>query len=101
MLSLSQAKDAPPNFVIFLADDLGYGDLGCFGNDSIKTPNIDILAQNGMKLTHHLSADAVCTPSRAAFLTGRYPVRSGECKSYSYFFFFMSLIPLLVKLFFP
>lgn len=76
-----------PNFVIFLADDLGYGDLGCFGNSSIKTPKIDQLSLNGLKLNHHLTAEAVCTPSRAAFLTGRYPVRSGKwqefiCKVY-------------------
>ncbi|XP_023221651.1 steryl-sulfatase-like [Centruroides sculpturatus] len=66
-----------PNFLIFIADDLGYGDLGCFGNDTIQTPNIDSIANQGAKLTHHLAAAAVCTPSRAALLTGRYPVRSG------------------------
>lgn len=66
-----------PNFVIFLADDLGYGDIGCFGNKTINTPNIDSLADNGVKLSHHVTAAAVCTPSRAALLTGRYPVRSG------------------------
>lgn len=77
-LSASYAEKSTPNFLIFLADDLGYGDLGCFGNSTIKTPNIDKLAANGLKLTHHLTADAVCTPSRAAFLTGRYPIRSGK-----------------------
>ncbi|GFT55869.1 steryl-sulfatase [Nephila pilipes] len=78
-----------PNFVIFLADDLGYGDVGCFGNHSIKTPNIDKLAANGVKLNHHLTAAAVCTPSRAAFLTGRYPVRSGmESSNRNKVFFF-------------
>lgn len=66
-----------PNFIIFIADDLGYGDVGCFGNDTIQTPNIDNIASQGAKLTHHLAAAAVCTPSRAALLTGRYPVRSG------------------------
>lgn len=66
-----------PNIVILLADDLGIGDVGCFGNDTLKTPNIDSIAKRGAKLNHHLTAAAVCTPSRAALLTGRYPVRSG------------------------
>ncbi|GIY87917.1 hypothetical protein CEXT_59452, partial [Caerostris extrusa] len=80
-----------PNFIIFLADDLGYGDIGCFGNYSIKTPNIDNLAANGLKLNHHLTAAAVCTPSRAAFLTGRYPIRSGmESSNRNKIFFFIA-----------
>lgn len=71
------ASSSKPNVVIFLADDLGIGDIGCFGNSSIKTPNIDRIANEGAKLTHHLTAAALCTPSRAALMTGRYPVRSG------------------------
>ncbi|XP_065054840.1 steryl-sulfatase-like [Rhopilema esculentum] len=67
----------PQNFVILMVDDLGIGDVGCFGNDTIKTPNIDKLASEGVKLEHGLAAAPVCTPSRAAFLTGRYAVRSG------------------------
>ena len=67
-----------PNVVIFLADDLGIGDVGCFGNDTIRTPNIDRIAAEGVKLTHHLTAASLCTPSRAALMTGRYPVRMGE-----------------------
>ncbi|XP_078452012.1 steryl-sulfatase-like [Lampetra fluviatilis] len=66
-----------PNFVLMMADDLGIGDVGCYGNHTIKTPNIDRLAQEGVKLTQHIAAASLCTPSRAAFLTGRYPVRSG------------------------
>ncbi|XP_053164905.1 arylsulfatase H-like [Hemicordylus capensis] len=66
-----------PNILLIMADDLGYGDLGCFGNDTIRTPNIDQLAKEGVKLTQHISAASLCTPSRAAFLTGRYPIRSG------------------------
>ncbi|XP_053243264.1 arylsulfatase H-like isoform X1 [Podarcis raffonei] len=76
-LELQASVSYKPNFVIFLADDFGIGDLGCYGNDTIRTPNIDRLAEEGVKLTQHISAAPVCSPSRAAFLTGRYPVRSG------------------------
>ena len=64
--------------MIFVADDLGIGDVGCFGNTTLRTPNIDRIAGEGAKLSHHLAAASLCTPSRAALLTGRYPVRSGE-----------------------
>ncbi|XP_063099117.1 arylsulfatase L isoform X2 [Cavia porcellus] len=76
----TSASDAPsslPNFLLLMADDLGIGDLGCYGNGTLRTPNIDRLAEHGVKLTHHIAAASVCTPSRAAFLTGRYPIRSG------------------------
>ncbi|KAG8508865.1 Steryl-sulfatase [Galemys pyrenaicus] len=66
-----------PNFVLLMADDLGIGDPGCYGNKTLRTPNIDRLAAGGMKLTQHLAAAPLCTPSRAAFMTGRYPIRSG------------------------
>ncbi|XP_077150821.1 arylsulfatase H-like [Ranitomeya variabilis] len=71
------ALNAKPNFVILLADDLGIGDIGCYGNDTIRTPNIDKLANDGIQLTQHIAAAPLCTPSRAAFMTGRYPLRSG------------------------
>ena len=70
-------RNKMPYIVILLADDLGIGDIGCFGNDTIRTPNIDRLAEEGVKLTQFLTAAAMWTPSRAAFLTGRYAVRSG------------------------
>ncbi len=70
---------AAPNIVIILADDLGYGDLGCYGSPNIRTPNLDRMAAEGMRFTDFYSAAEVCTPSRTALLTGRYPIRSGMC----------------------
>ncbi|XP_064502624.1 steryl-sulfatase isoform X3 [Pseudopipra pipra] len=66
-----------PNIILLMADDLGIGDLGCYGNKTLRTPNIDRLAEEGVTLTQHIAAAPLCTPSRAAFLTGRYPIRSG------------------------
>ncbi|WP_425613349.1 sulfatase [Anatilimnocola sp. NA78] len=66
-----------PNIVIFLADDLGNGDLGVYGNPTIKTPNLDDFAKRGVRLTQCYSASAVCSPSRSAILTGRTPYRNG------------------------
>jgi arylsulfatase A len=67
----------PPNIVITLADDLGYGDIGAYGQKTICTPNIDQLAREGVKLTDFYAAANICTPSRAGLLTGRYPIRTG------------------------
>ncbi len=68
---------APPNVVIIFADDLGYGDLGIYGNPTIATPHLDRMAQEGQKWTDFYVAASVCTPSRAALLTGRLPIRNG------------------------
>nr|XP_025840402.1 arylsulfatase E isoform X1 [Vulpes vulpes] len=97
-----------PNILLLMADDFGIGDIGCYGNNSIRqgcenhssglptktpvtmdlalhtTPNIDRLAEDGVMLTQHIAAASVCTPSRAAFLTGRYPLRSGMVSSNGY-----------------
>ena len=76
----SAGANAPkPNIVIILADDLGWGDLGCYGHPSIRTPNLDRMAAEGMRFTDFYATAEVCTPSRAALLTGRYPIRSGMC----------------------
>jgi arylsulfatase A len=77
LFSISTAIAAKPNFVIIFADDQGYGDLGCFGSTKIKTPNIDRMAKEGMRFTNFMVASPVCTPSRAALLTGCYPKRVG------------------------
>lgn len=66
-----------PNIVFIFADDLGYGDLSCFGATDISTPNIDRIAKEGIKFTSFLSASPVCSPSRAGLLTGRMPQRMG------------------------
>ena len=72
------AADAPPNVVLIFADDLGYGDLGCYGATKVQTPNIDALAADGRRFTDAHSVSAVCTPSRYALLTGQYPVRAND-----------------------
>jgi len=71
------AQNGPPNIVIILADDLGYGDVGFNGCPDIPTPNIDALAANGVSCTHGYVTEPFCAPSRAAILTGRYQQRYG------------------------
>jgi arylsulfatase A-like enzyme len=69
---------APPNLVVFYADDLGWGELGCQGNKDIPTPNIDAIARQGVRFTNGYVAATYCSPSRAGLLTGRYPTRFGH-----------------------
>jgi len=66
-----------PNFVLLMADDLGYGDLSCYGSEFVKTPHLDALAQRGLRFTDYHSNGAVCSPTRTALLTGRYQQRAG------------------------
>ncbi len=73
----AEAQQKKPNFIHILTDDQGWGDLASFGSQFIQSPNIDRLAQEGIKFTHCYSADSVCSPSRAAILTGRTPYRTG------------------------
>lgn len=72
---VADTRQKQPNIVFILADDLGYDDLGCYGNTFHETPNIDRLASEGIKLTRHYSAGAVCSPTRASILTGNFPAR--------------------------
>lgn len=79
LLTTSQQGQARerPNFLIILCDDLGYGDLGCYGNPTIHTPHLDQLAKEGLRLTDCYSASPLCSPARAGLLTGRTPSRTG------------------------
>ena len=83
LTSVSQVIARPPNFIIILADDLGYGDLACYGHPTIRTPHLDRMAAEGMRFTDFYVAATVCTPSRAALLTGRLPIRTGMAGSES------------------
>jgi arylsulfatase A len=71
------ATAAPPNIVLMYADNLGYGDLGCYGNVGIRTPRIDQLAGEGVRCTDFYVVGPTCTVSRGALLTGRHPLRNG------------------------
>ncbi|MEW4565448.1 sulfatase-like hydrolase/transferase [Bremerella sp. JC770] len=74
--SISEARaDDRPNIILLLADDLGYGDLSCFGSPAVKTPNLDRMAGEGMMCQRFYAGSAVCSPTRASVLTGRYPLR--------------------------
>ncbi|MCP5519976.1 MAG: sulfatase-like hydrolase/transferase [Verrucomicrobiales bacterium] len=75
--AVGAAETPRPNFVILLADDLGYGDLGCYGNDQIPTPRLDELAAQGLRFTDFHASGPVCSPTRAGLLTGRYQQRAG------------------------
>ncbi|MGB3798503.1 MAG: sulfatase-like hydrolase/transferase, partial [Lewinella sp.] len=70
-------SEQPPNIVVIFTDDMGYGDLGSYGHPTLRTPHLDSMARLGQRWTSFYVAANVCTPSRAALLTGRYPVRSG------------------------
>lgn len=72
-LPLTVFGESKPNVVFILADDLGYNELGCYGQQKIQTPNIDRLAREGMKFTRHYSGNAVCAPSRCVLMTGKHP----------------------------
>ena len=66
-----------PNVILIVADDMGYGDFGVFNDGPARTPHLDALVQQGLCLSQHYAGSPVCSPSRAALLTGRYPHRTG------------------------
>jgi len=72
-----------PNIILLLADDLGYRDISCFGSPAVKTPQLDKLASQGMKFNKFYAASAVCSPTRASVLTGRYPLRFGISRHFN------------------
>ena len=74
---IANPKAEKPNVIVIYCDDLGYGDLGCYGSTAIKTPNIDKLAAGGLKCSDYYACAPICSPSRAGLLTGRYPFRAG------------------------
>ena len=73
----SYGQEKPPNVIVIMADDLGYGGLSCYGNPRVKTPHLDSLARHGIRFTDFHANAPVCTPTRASLLTGNYPQRSG------------------------
>ena len=77
LASCLSAQATKPNIIVILADDIGYGDLGCYGSKAIATPRLDRMAQEGVRFTDFYVASAFCSPSRAALLTGRLPTRCG------------------------
>jgi arylsulfatase A len=77
LAAAAPAAEKTANVILFLADDLGYGDLGCYGHPAVQTPHLDAFARQGVRLTQCYAASAVCSPSRSALLTGRTPHRNG------------------------
>src|SRR5215213_11508511 len=74
--TLSAQKESRPNIIYIMADDLGYADLSCYGRKDYQTPNLDKLASQGVKFMNAYAAAPVCTPTRVAFMTGRYPAKT-------------------------
>ena len=74
---LSAARDERPNIIYIMVDDLGYGDLGCYGQEVVQTPNLDRMAAEGMRFTDHYAGHTVCRPSRLTLWTGRHVGHTG------------------------
>ena len=78
--SCLKSKKLPPNIVLFIADDVSWNDLGCYGNTIVQTPNIDALARNGIKYSNVYLTASSCSPSRNSIITGRYPHNTGAAE---------------------
>lgn len=80
VFSCSVENEAPPNIIVFIADDVSWNDFGCYGNSDVNTPNIDALASEGLKFNNAFLTASSCSPSRISILTGRYPHNTGACE---------------------
>ena len=81
ILTLACQRDRPPNIILIMADDQGWGDVGYNGHPYLKTPHLDAMAQNGAVFTRFYSAGSVCSHTRASVMTGRHPSRMGICSA--------------------
>ena len=93
----SKMDQKPTNFIIIFTDDLGYGDLGSYGHPTIKTPNLDKMADEGMRFTQFYVGSSICTPSRAALLTGKLPVQTGMYGKRSMFYSLIMRVVWILK----
>ena len=75
----AQSTEPPPNIILLMADDQGWGDVGYRGHPHLKTPNLDAMAANGAQFSRFYAASAVCSPTRGSVMTGRHPMRYGIC----------------------
>ena len=83
IVAVAFAQAAKPKLLLFLSDDLIYHDIGCYGNKEIRTPNIDQLAEEGLRLENCFSSAPMCAPTRMSLYTGIYPVRNGVHPNHS------------------
>lgn len=101
----NKEPEKKPNILIILADDLGYNDLNCFGAKDLRTPNIDAIINSGIRFSNFYANSSVCSPTRAALLTGKYPeltgvpgvIRTDITNSWGYLSQKVDLLPALLK----
>ena len=78
--SADKNQESPPNFIVFIADDVSWDDLGCYGNKDVQSPNIDLLAREGIIFKNTYLTTSSCSPSRNSIITGRYPHNTGAAE---------------------